>query len=318
MLAQLSNALPSNDADYGYEFKWDGYRAVIYVERGGVRVMSRGAQDYSRRFPEVAGIGKGVKRPMVLDGELVALGDDEGSSFQRLQGRSGSGSDAEIARRAAAQPVAYMIFDLLRVDGKDTMALPYTERRARLEALGLEGPAWWVPPFQAGGGAEVLAQSRRLKREGIIAKRLNSPYSPGARSGAWLKVKNQARQELVIVGSTPGEGARSGQIGALLVAYYDRPGPGARLIYAGKVGTGFTAKTLKVLRERLDPLRRPTSPLDVGRPPRISEFVEPRLVGEVEFTEWTRDGTLRHPSFKGLRDDKDPRQVVREVPDAPA
>ncbi|MGI8610284.1 MAG: hypothetical protein ACR2MY_13860 [Candidatus Dormibacteria bacterium] len=133
------------------------------------------------------------------------------------------------------------------------------------------------------------------------------------RTGAWLKIKNQARQELVIVGSTPGEGARAGHVGALLVAYYDRRGPGGRLVYAGRVGTGFTASTLQMLRQRLAPLRRETAPLEVGRPPKDVEYIEPDLVCEVEFTEWTRDGTLRHPSFKGLRDDKKPRDVVREV-----
>lgn len=314
MLAQLSSALPAPDADFGYEFKWDGYRAIVYVERGRVRVMSRGAQDYSRRFPELQGIAAQARGAMVLDGEIIALGDDEGSSFQRLQGRSGSGTDAEIQRRAASQPVGYMIFDLLRLSGRSTMALPYTERRGRLEELGLEGPAWWVPPHVEGGGAEMLAQSRRLRREGVIAKRLTSTYSPGARTGAWLKVKNQARQELVIVGSTPGEGARSGHIGALLVAYYEGTGHAAHLVYAGKVGTGFNARTLAILRQRLEPLRRSTSPLDAGKPPRGAEFVEPLLVCEVEFTEWTQSGTLRHPSFKGLRDDKKAREVVREAP----
>lgn len=312
MLAQLSPALPANDADFGYEFKWDGYRAVVYVDKGRVRVMSRGSQDYSRRFPELQGLGGNARHSMVLDGEIIALGDDQGSSFQRLQGRSGSGSDADIARRAAAQPVGYMIFDLLRLDHQDTMPLAYTERRARLENLGLEGPAWWVPPYQPGGGPGILGESRRMKREGIIAKRLNSTYTPGARTGAWLKIKNQSRQELVIIGSTPGEGARAGLVGALLVGYYDRPGPQGRLLYAGKVGTGFTAQTLRLLRERLAPLRRDSSPIDIGKAPKTAEFVEPELVAEVEFTEWTRDGTLRHPSFKGLRDDKNPRQVVRE------
>jgi bifunctional non-homologous end joining protein LigD len=312
MLAKLSGGLPGNDGDYGYEFKWDGYRAIVYVEKGGARVMSRGSQDYSRRFPELQGLARDAGRALVLDGEIIALGDDEGSSFQRLQGRSGSGTDAEIAVRARAQPVAYMVFDLLRLDGKSTMTLPYTERRARLEALGLEGPAWWVPPHQAGGGPDMLEQSRRLRREGVIAKLLTSAYRPGARTGEWLKIKNQARQELVIVGSTPGEGARSGHIGALLMAHYDQPGPSGKLVYAGKVGTGFNAQTLTLLRARMAPLRRDTSPLDTGKPPRNAEFVEPRLVGEVEFTEWTQNGTLRHPSFKGLRDDKDPRSVVRE------
>jgi bifunctional non-homologous end joining protein LigD len=132
-----------------------------------------------------------------------------------------------------------------------------------------------------------------------------------------LKIKNHARQEFVIVGWTPGAGARSGQLGALLLGYYDRPGPQGRLIYAGKVGTGFTARTLRLLAEKLARLRRETSPIDLGKPPKDTLFVEPELVGEVEFTEWTIGGTLRHPSFKGLRDDKDPRDVVREIAASP-
>jgi bifunctional non-homologous end joining protein LigD len=311
MLAKLSPTLPANDADYGYEFKWDGYRAIVYVDGARVRVMSRGAQDYSRRFPEIGALGRRGRR-LVLDGEIIALGGEEDSGFQRLQGRSGSGSDADIARRAAAQPVAYMIFDLLRQGSRSLMTQPYTERRARLLDLGLDGTAAWVPPHQVGGGRELLRESRGLGREGVVAKLLRSPYRPGQRSGEWLKIKNQRRQEFVIVGSTPGEGARSGEVGALLVAYYDARGRGGRLTYAGKVGTGFTARGLRELDRRLSGLRRPTSPLDVGKPPRNAAFVEPTLVGEVEFTEWTRDGTLRHPSFKGLRDDKKPRQVVCE------
>jgi bifunctional non-homologous end joining protein LigD len=317
MLARLATALPPNDADYGFEFKWDGYRAVVYVDGDRVRVMSRGGQDYSHRFPELQGMGAAGLRGAVLDGEVIALGDDQGSSFQRLQGRSGAGTEEAVARRAAAQPVAYMVFDLLRLGGRSTMTLGYTERRARLESLDLEGAAWWVPPYQRGGGAEMFARSRELRREGVIAKRLSSAYVPGGRTGDWLKIKNQSRQELVIVGSVPGAGAREGRIGSLLVAYYDRRGRGARLVYAGKVGTGFTSRTLTELERTLAPIRRPTSPLDVGSPPRVASFVEPRLVCEVEFTEWTRDGTLRHPSFKGLRDDKQPAEVVREVPEAP-
>ena len=312
MLARLASSLPANDADYGYEFKWDGYRAVVYAE-GGLRIMSRGGQDYTRRFPELQGLSSAAGRPVVLDGEIIALGEDEVSSFQRLQQRSAGGSDEEILRRAQLVPAGYMIFDLLRLDGRSIMSRTYVDRRSRLEALGLEARSWSTPPYRAGGGNEVFEESRRRRLEGIVAKRLASIYVPGGRTGDWLKIKNHSRQEFVIVGWTPGAGARSGQLGALLLGYSDRPGAGSRLMYAGKVGTGFTAETLRLLADKLAPLRRETSPIDVGKPPRNATFVEPLLVGEVEFTEWTRDGTLRHPSFKGLRDDKDPREVVRET-----
>ena len=318
MLATLASALPATDADYGYEYKWDGFRAIVYVESGRVRVVSRGLKDYTRRFPELQGLAKAAGRPVVLDGEIIALGDDEVSSFQRLQQRSASGSDEEIMRRAQLVPIGYMIFDLLRLNGRSIMPRTYVERRSRLEALGLEAKSWSTPPYQAGGGKEVLEKSRQRRLEGIVAKRLASIYVPGKRTGDWLKIKNHARQEFVIVGWTPGAGARSGQLGALLVGYYDRPGPQGRLIYAGKVGTGFTGETLRLLAQKLPPLGRETSPIDVGKPPKNALFVAPELVGEVEFTEWTTGGTLRHPSFKGLRDDKDPREVVREIAAGPA
>ena len=277
-------------------------------ERGKVRVMSRGSQDYSQRFPELQGLAANARRPLVLDGEIIAPGEDEGSSFQRLQSRNAS---------VGSQPIAYMIFDLLRLNGRSTTSLTYVDRRSRLDDLGLHGDAWSVPPYQVGGGRKLLEQSRSLHMEGIMAKRLASIYVPGGRTGDWLKVKNHARQEFVIVGSTPGQGARSGQIGALLLAYHDRAGPGGKLVYAGKVGTGFNSQSLELLAERMRHLMSPTSPLDLGKPPRDASFVEPQLVAEVEFTEWTREGTLRHPSFKGLRDDKKAREVVRETESPP-
>ena len=313
MLATLVSSVPPNDADYGYEYKWDGYRAIVYVQSGQVRVVSRGLQDYTRRFPELQGLAKAAGRPVVLDGEIIALGESEVSSFQRLQQRSASGSDQEIMRRAQLAPTGYMVFDLLRLDGRSIMSRTYVDRRARLEALGLEAQSWSTPPYQAGGGKDLLEESRQRRMEGIVAKRLASIYVPGRRTGDWLKIKNHARQEFVIVGSTPGAGARSEQLGALLLAYYDRPGPLGRLVYAGKVGTGFTGATLRLLAEKMAPLRRETSPIDIGKPPKNASYVEPVLVAEVEFTEWTTDGTLRHPSFKGLRDDKNPRDVVRET-----
>lgn len=308
MLARLASDVPGDEQNWAFEYKWDGYRAVVYVE-GGLRVMSRGGQDYTRRFPELRGLAA-LGRRVVLDGEVIAVGGAGGSSFQRLQQRSASGSDAEIARRAVAIPVGYMIFDLLRLDGRLTLSRPYVDRRARLESLGLDGPAWSVPPYQVGNGRAMLQQARQLQLEGVVAKRLQSRYVPGARTGDWLKIKLRNRQEFVIIGWTEGEGVRAGQVGALLVGYYDRPG--GKLLYAGKVGTGFTTPTLQVLGEKLARLERATSPTEDRRVPRRAHFVEPRLVCEVEFTEWTRDGTLRHPAFKGLRDDKDPHEVVRE------
>jgi bifunctional non-homologous end joining protein LigD len=201
-----------------------------------------------------------------------------------------------------------MLFDLLYLDGHSTMALSFEERRARLEELGLAGDRWQTPSYHRGEGRALLDVTRERGLEGIVAKRLDSPYVPGRRSTAWLKIKNVRAQEVVIGGWVPGKGRREQTIGALLAGYHADGG----LRYAGKVGTGFSEDDLRRLARLLEPLRRADTPFSGRQPPRGSVFVEPRLVAEVEFNEWTAAGTLRHPSFKGLRDDKDPLEVSRE------
>jgi bifunctional non-homologous end joining protein LigD len=191
-----------------------------------------------------------------------------------------------------------MAFDLLYLDGHSLMRLPYEERRARLDELGLDGPSWRTPPAHRGAGRALLEASAEQGLEGVIAKRLDSPYEPGRRGGAWVKVKNKRRQELVVGGWLPGEGKRESSIGALLVGYHDADGA---FRYGGRVGTGFKQRDLDYLEERLEPLRRKTSPFQgTPKPPRGSIFVTPELVCEVEFTEWTSEGILRHPAYKGL------------------
>jgi bifunctional non-homologous end joining protein LigD len=175
----------------------------------------------------------------------------------------------------------------------------------------LKGRFWQTPPYTPGEGVTTLEASRQLGLEGVMAKRLDSSYQPGRRSDAWLKIKNHQGQELVIAGWLPGEGGRSGRIGALLLGYYQD----GKLVYAGKVGTGFTERMLDRLQALLEPLRRKASPFEAGvAPPRRAIFTDPRLVAQVEFTEWTASGQLRQPSFKGLQDDRDPRSVAREIP----
>jgi len=210
--------------------------------------------------------------------------------------------------------VTYVIFDLLHLDGRTLVELPYEERRAELEALGLDGDSWQTPSYHRGDGGALLAASRAQGLEGIVAKRLASPYRPGRRGRDWLKVKNVRSQEVVIGGWLPGKGRREGELGALLAGYYD----GEELRYAGKVGTGFAARDLRLLRERLEPLARKASPFSGRQPEKGARFVEPELVAEVEFNEWTNAATLRHPSYKGLRDDKPARDVIREEPAEPA
>jgi bifunctional non-homologous end joining protein LigD len=213
-----------------------------------------------------------------------------------------------VRRRMRDIPVTYVIFDLLYLNGHTTTALPYSERRRLLRELELQGPYWRTPAHHEGDGAALLDATKQLGVEGIVAKRLDSPYEPGRRSSCWLKIKNVVTQDVVIGGYAPGEGKRRGRVGALAVGYYDD----GELRYAGKVGTGFTEQTLAILSKELTARERDRSPFDGRQPPKETIFVEPSLVAHVEFREWTKSGTLRAPSFKGLRPDVDPAEVGRE------
>jgi bifunctional non-homologous end joining protein LigD len=315
--------VPQRPSEWGFEVKWDGIRAITYWRPGRMRVESRNLNDITSRYPELRALGETLgAHEVVLDGEIVAFGEDGKPSFERLQRRMHVGSDGTVRRLAREMPVTYMLFDLLYLDGELTAGLPYSQRRERLAALSLNGGAWQTPAHHVGEGRELLAATAELRLEGVIAKRLRSPYRPGERSTAWLKIKNVNRQELVIGGWLPGKGARGGRLGALVVGYYEDPGDPDSLRYAGRVGTGFDDAELRRLSDELASRRRRTSPFASrgAAPPREARFVEPELVAEVEFSEWTRDGVLRQPSYKGLRTDKPPREVVLESarPAAPA
>jgi len=197
---------------------------------------------------------------------------------------------------------------VLWLEGHTTMSLPYTERRKLLEGLDLEGDYWRTPSHHAGDGEAMLKASAEQGLEGVVAKRLDSRYEPGSRSGAWLKIKNRLSQELVIGGWLPGEGGRRDTLGSLAVGFYED----GRLRYAGNVGTGFTQQTLSEVLAELKKRARPDSPFEGRQPPKAVRFVEPELVAEVEFRGWTKTRTLRQPSFKGLRDDKNARDVIFE------
>jgi bifunctional non-homologous end joining protein LigD len=312
MLASTGTALPDRQGEWAFEFKWDGVRAIVYVDGGRARAMSRNRLDITGSYPELVEMGKAIgSTRLVLDGELVVFDAQGRSDFGLLQQRMKLTGDA-VKKAAKHYPVVYLIFDVLYADGRDTTKLPYTERRKILDALDLNGPGWQTPPSFAGEGDAVRQASIDRGFEGVMAKRLDGTYSPGKRVDHWRKVKNVHRQEMVVGGWTAGEGARAGHLGSLLIGYYDDAG---ELRYAGHVGTGFTQQTLKDLEKTLKPLRRKDSPFADKVPTayaKKSTYVEPTLVAEVEFTEWTRDGKLRHPSYKGLRYDKAATDVVRE------
>ncbi|MBV9196769.1 MAG: DNA ligase D [Solirubrobacterales bacterium] len=309
MLARAGD-LPPDEAKWSFEVKWDGVRALAYLQPGRLRLESRNLNEITDAYPEVRGLVRDIgMHDAVLDGEIVAFDENGRPSFERLQRRMHVTSPSAVRRLSASLPVVYAIFDLVYLDGDLLTERPYRERRRRLESLALNGPAWRVPATHPGEGARLLEATRVQGLEGIVAKRLDSRYEPGRRTGTWLKVKHTQRQELVIGGWIPGEGRRSERIGALLMGYYEDGAFRA----AGRVGTGFTERTLTELEKRLAPLRRPTSPFTAGpKLPRNAVFVEPCVVAEIEFREWTGEGVMRAPSYKGIREDKAPREVVLE------
>jgi bifunctional non-homologous end joining protein LigD len=315
MMAKLAE-LPRDDDKWAYEIKWDGVRAIAYCQGGRVRLESRNLRDITSQYLELRTLGRALgSREAVLDGEIVTFDEDERPNFGLLQHRMHVGSESTVRRLMKTIPVVYLIFDLLYVDGRSTMELPYEERRKQLERLKLSGPHWRTPANHIGDGAAMVEASREQGLEGVVAKRLDSRYEPGRRSSAWLKVKNRPSQEVVVGGWLPGHGRREERVGSLAVGYYDA----GELRYAGQVGSGFKEDDLKRLAGLLEPLRRDTSPFEGTRqPPKGTILVEPRLVVEVEFAEWTRSRTLRAPVFKGLRDDKDPQDVVLERPEGKA
>jgi bifunctional non-homologous end joining protein LigD len=311
MLARLVDKLPTPDKDWGFEFKWDGIRALAFVDGGRVRLQSRTGEDITPRYPEIHPMGRALgSNEVILDGEIVALDEKGRPSFEQIQQRMGLTAENEIRRKMKEVPVTYMLFDVMWRDGHSLMDQPYVERRKALAELKLAGASWQTPPYEVGGGQAMKDASARAGLEGVMAKKLDSKYEPGKRSGAWQKNKNRNRQELVIAGWLDGEGKRRGYPGALLVGYYDKEG---KLVYAGKVGTGFTDKILEELNAKLKPLATDKNPFERGSaPPKAAHFVKPKLVAEFEFVEWTRGGQLRAPAFKGFRIDKPAKEVVRE------
>ncbi|MEA2492350.1 MAG: bifunctional non-ous end joining protein LigD, partial [Thermoleophilaceae bacterium] len=306
MLA-TSGPLPPDDhaARWAFEIKWDGVRAVAHSEPGRLRFHSRSLNDITPRYPELSKLNRALSsHRAILDGEIIAFetgSDPPKPSFAALQGRMHLTSESQIRRLAKANPVSYVIFDLLWLDGHSLLRASLSERRARLAELALDGERWMAPDYVVGRGAEMLEASRAQGLEGVVAKRVDCPYEPGRRSRAWIKVKNVTREDVWIGGWVPGEGRRKDRIGALLVGL---PGNGPAhpgLTYAGKVGTGFTDDELDRLGRLMAPLASDRSPFGESKGvPRVARFVTPVLRCCVEFVAWTKDGRLRAPSYKGL------------------
>lgn len=299
-----------------YEVKWDGMRAIVFVDGDRLRVQSANLRDVTVSWPELAGLPEALPaETAILDGELVATDEAGRPSFGRLQQRMHIAAAAEAARRAADVPVTYVVFDLLHLDGNDLTALPLADRRRLLDHVLEPGPRWRTSPVHEDGAA-LLEAAGAQGLEGVVAKRADSRYEPGARVRTWLKVKVRLHQEVVVGGWIPGEGTRSGRIGALLVGVHDRPGDGGPLRYAGRVGTGFSEAELARLATRFATLTVPECPFDPPPPrsdvTRGATWLRPELVAEVAYGEWTGDHRLRHPSYLGLRTDKDADQVTRE------
>ena len=312
MLALPGSPPTGRLAEWAVEMKWDGVRALAFIEDGSIRLMSRTGKDISRTYPEVSGPPSSPAQ-LLLDGEIVAFADGR-PDFEALQPRMHVSSADAALRLAATIPVTYLAFDVLQLEGVPLLALPYFSRRETLKTIMMNGPGFLIPPDFPGLDLDAVREASVSNGlEGVVAKRLDSVYEPGARSGSWLKVKNLLQQEVVVAGWKPGQGNRAGLIGSLLVGVHSSSGA---LLYAGHVGTGFSDSVLRMLTRLLEPLRRPGSPFDGPVPAEYAGpavWVEPRLVIEVTFNRWTRAGRMRAPAYRGLRDDKDPADVVKET-----
>jgi bifunctional non-homologous end joining protein LigD len=290
---------PPTGPEWAFELKWDGYRTIAFVDvlERDVRLQSSNQIDVTARWPELGTIWHSVNaRSAILDGEAVVLDENNIPRFELLQRGDGA--------------VTYVVFDLLELDGMDATGLPYEQRRRLLREAVDDGENWFVPEHHLDGMA-LLEASRARGLEGVVAKRLDSPYSAGKRSNAWRKIKNRAGQEVVIGGWTTGNRGRATTFGALLVGVYED----GLLRYSGGVGTGFDGAMLDRLTSELSARQIDACPFDPIPPREVTRqahWVRPELIAQIAFTEWTIDGILRHASFVGLRDDKSPTDVVRE------
>ncbi len=310
MLATLVDE-PFDDDDWLFEIKWDGYRAICTVrEDGKISLTSRNGLDFLKQFPELEELrGAWTTLPIVVDGEIVSLDKRGRSSFQRLQGSFNRNRPSARSPDTAQYPLTFAAFDVLYADGRDMRKTPLEQRKAILEHAIRDAGLVLYSKHVIGGGRAFFEAAKRQQLEGIIGKKRDSTYHE-RRTRDWVKIKAQMMQECVIGGYTEPRGSRKG-FGALLLGLYQ----GRKLYYVGHVGTGFDEKTLAAMTAQLKKIERKTSPFvnDVDSNSK-EHWVEPKLVAEVRFTEWTRDGVMRQPAFLGLRADKNPKDCVREIP----
>lgn len=297
---------------WAHEFKWDGVRALVVSDGDRVQVRSRAGNDVTAGYPELAALASVVPAGTVLDGEIVALDADGVPSFPLLQRRMHLRDPVRVPAVAREVPVVFMVFDVLVDRGGAVMEQPWTRRRARVEALALSGPAWATPPTVDDVGEALRAAADR-GLEGAVSKRRDSTYHPGARSSDWRKLRLVREQELVVGGVRRGQGHRRGSFGSLLVGTWDPDADPARpLRFAGSVGSGFTDREAARMAQLLDQLATDVPPF--ADPPAGNDlsWVRPELVVQVRFREWTPEGRLRQPTYRGQRVDRDPRTVRRE------
>jgi len=313
MLATAGD-LPDDSERWALELKWDGVRAIVHVCGGQVRTVGRAGIETTGRYPELRGLSDLLPdQTVILDGEIVAFDEQGRPSFERLQHRMHVEQPSTQLTRQV--PAHYVAFDLLHLGTHALYDMPYCDRRALLDELELAAGPIEAPPYLAGSEIdqvqELLDYTKEQGLEGLIAKRLDSPYRPGRRVDFWRKIKNFRTQDVVIGGWKAGQGGREGGVGSLLLGVYEDGG----LRFAGHVGTGFTDTALDDLHKMLTPLDRPTSPFarEVPREyARWAHWVEAWLVGEVEFSRWTKERMLLHPSWRGLRPDQNPKDVHAE------
>ncbi|MDN6152153.1 MAG: non-homologous end-joining DNA ligase, partial [Yaniella sp.] len=314
MLASLGKVetVARKEKDWSFEMKWDGIRAIATVRAatkdsdGSVTLTSRNGRDMTATYPELAELVDCVDVDCVVDGEIVALGPSSRPDFGRLQQRMGLTKSRDVERERSKTPVYLMVFDLLHSDGESLLRTSYDQRRERLAEVVSEGENIYVPEAFEGSLDEAMKSSKELDLEGVMAKQRDSVYLSGRRTRTWLKLKHSSTRDVLIVGWRTGNGERADTFASLLLAAHGDEG----LVYLGRVGTGFDQEQLQMLRKKLDQLSRKTPPVEIPAPDRRdASWVTPSLVGEVTLGGITEAGRLRHPVWRGLREDIDPDDV---------